>query len=340
MGIKLVIDTPNLLFRVAAQNKKKVGFASAEEMAGLALHMAFQSVHKYYKKYKPELLAFGFEGSNNWRKTYTRSDECVSGKVYKANRVKDPSMMPYFEMLNSFKELITLHSSLMVLQHDDLEGDDTIAAFVEHYTGKGDTIIIISGDRDYIQLLKYPDVKLINPDTSKERNQPDDKEYWPDIDYFKFQKCVRGDMGDYVFSAFPRVRETKIEKAFLDEHYKLSFMDETWKNVDDAGNEVTMRVGDLFEENKILLLLDQQPQHIREIMATIPVNAYNNIGTYSAFHFLRFLGKHKLNNIADQIDQFTEMLCVNARYKKKLASIEAGIELPPEKLGKKALVEF
>lgn len=335
MAIAMVVDTPNLLFRVGAVNKKTT-FGSDEERAGLALHMAFQSAHKYYKMFRPDILAFGFEGNDNWRKSYTKSEKCISNKVYKANRIKDPSMAPYFEMLNSFREVVTLHSSLMVLQHDRLEGDDTIAAFVEKYASEGHTVIIVSGDRDYIQLLKYPNVRLINPDTGKDRNQPDDKEYWPDIDYFKFQKCVRGDMGDYVFSAFPRVRETKIEQAFNDPTYRANFMAETWKAADDVtGDERTMVVGELFEENKKLLLLDEQPDEIKAIMKQTVLDAFDKIGTYSNFHFLRFLGKHNLNNIAEHIDQYTEMLCTNTRYKRRLAG-----EVIPEAPKKKQLLGF
>jgi hypothetical protein len=338
MGVKMVIDTPNLLFRVAAQNKK-VSFGTDEEKAGLALHMAFQTVHKYFKMFRPELLALGFEGERNWRKDYTRSKDAVSKKQYKANRVKDPSMEPYFAMINAFREVITAHSSLMVLQNERLEGDDTIAAFVEKYAGQGDTVIIVSGDRDYIQLLKHPGVRLINPDTGKDRNQPEDKEYWPDIEYFEFQKCIRGDMGDYVFSAYPRVRETKIEKAHQDPAFRANFMAETWKAVDDETNEErTMVVGELFEENKKLLILDQQPPDIRQLMRETVDAAYENIGTYSNFHFLKFLGKHKLNNITEHIDQYTDMLCVNSRFKRKLAG--ENNEVRTTEPAKKQLLEF
>lgn len=340
MATKMVIDTANLLFRVAAVNKG-TNFGTPEEQAGLALHMAFQTAFKYYKKFKPDQIAFTFEGGRNWRKTYTKSAEAVSGNIYKANRVKDASMEPYFALMDSFREVMTNHTSAIILRNELCEGDDMFAAYVQANSNGVDTIIGVSGDRDFVQLLKFPGFRLINPDNGKDRNQPGDKEYYEDIDYFVFKKCVRGDMGDYVFSAYPRVREDKIKKAYADPLYRAEFMRNTWDIKDDDGNVVkTNVVGELFEENKLLMDLTAQPDNIRALMMETVREAEANIGTYSNFHFLRFLGKNGLNTIAEHIDQYTDMLCANTRYKKKLEQIAAG-ELPPEPVkAKKVLLDF
>ena len=342
MAVKMIIDTANLLFRVAAVNRGE-SFGTPEEQAGLALHMAFQSVHKYYKKFKPDQMAFSFEGGRNWRKTYTASDACVSGNGYKANRIKDASMEPYFALMDSFREVMTLHSSAIVLRNELCEGDDVIAAYVILNANENDTIIIISGDRDFTQLLKYPNVRLINPDNGKDRNLPGDKEYYPDIDYFMFKKCVRGDKGDYVFSAFPNVRETRIIKAYNDEKERAAFMRETWDLKDEEGNVIkTNVVGELFEENRLLMDLTMQPDDVKADLYQSIKDATENIGTYSNFHFLKFLGKHRLDNITQHIDQYTDMLVQNTRYKKKLADIASGAIEPEVVKPKKKfpLLEF
>jgi hypothetical protein len=344
MATKMVIDTANLLFRVAAMNKGKT-FGTAEEQAGLALHVSFQSVFKYYKKFKPDQIAFTFEGQKNWRKTYTKSNAAVSGNQYKANRVKDASMEPYFALMDSFREVMQQHTSAIILRNEVCEGDDMFAAYVQANSNGVDTIVGISGDRDFTQLYKCPGFKLINPDSGNERNQPGDKEYYEDIDYFLFKKCVRGDMGDYVFSAYPRVREDKIKMAYADEKYRAEFMRNTWDIKDDDGNVIkTNVVGELFEENKLLMNLFCQPDDIREVMFQTVKDAETNIGTYSNFHFLRFLGKHKLNAIAEHIDQFTDMLSCNTRYKKSLAlAAESGEVFVPAAVAetkRKSLLEW
>jgi len=342
MATKMVIDTANLLFRVAAVNREK-SFGTPEEQAGLALHVAFQSVFKYFKRFKPDEIAFTFEGKANWRKKYTASAANKSGNQYKANRVKDASMEPYFALMDSFREVMKSHTSAIILQRDELEGDDQFAAYVQVNTNAGHKVIGISGDRDFVQLYKCPGFMLINPDNGKERNQPGDKEYYPDIDYFIFKKCVRGDTGDYVFSAFPRVRETRIIKAYENDQERALFMNETWDVKDEDGNVIkTHIVGELFEENNLLMNLFAQPDEIRSSMEDSVREATEGIGTYSNFHFLRFLGKHKLNNIAEHIDQYTDMMVCNTRYKKKLAQIAAGEieDLPAPEVKKKVLLEF
>jgi hypothetical protein len=344
MATKMVIDTANLLFRVAAVNKGK-NFGTPEESAGLALHMAFQSVHKYYKRFKPDQIAFTFEGKANWRKTYTKSAENVSGKQYKANRVKDASMEPFFALMDAFRQVMTAHSSAIILYDDVCEGDDMFAGYAQLNCNGTDEVIGISGDRDFIQLQKLPGFRLINPDTGNDRNQPGDKEYYPDLDYWLFLKCVRGDIGDYVFSAYPKVRETKIIQAYEDPVYRASFMREIWGPKDEEGNITEPHVvGPLFEENKLLMDLFAQPDHIKKIMFESIAASTENIGTYSNFHFLRFLGQHRLNSISEHIDQYTDLLCCNSRFKKK--SAEAGtvanieppvVEVKPKK---KPLLEY
>lgn len=335
MAIKLVFDTNNLLFRVHAVNSQK-SFGSPEEQAGLALHTALMSFHKYYKKYKPDQWALTFEGKDNWRKTYTKSAECVSGNIYKSNRVKDASMEPLFALIESFRELMSKHTSAVILSDDQLEGDDCFSAYVQENTKAGHDVIGISGDRDFIQLYKCPNFKLINPDNGEERNQPGDKKYEPDLDYWMFLKCFRGDPGDYVLSAYPKVRETKIRKAYEDEYAYAQLMNETWDIKDEAGNVIKKnKVGPLYEENKLLMDLFEQPPEIKEKMVKLVKEAEANISSYSQLHFLKFLGKHKLNAIADKVDWFEQMLASNTKYKRLL---EEGKPIPSEV--RKGLVEY
>jgi PAS domain-containing protein len=152
-----------------------------------------------------------------------------------------------------------------------MEADDCIAAFCQLYADPTHEINIVSGDKDFTQLLKLPNVKLINPDNGKARNQPGDKDYEEDIDYWLFKKFIRGDGGDNVPSAFPRVRETRIKKAYEHEYDRLNFMNEHWTQsvfeADENGIEVEKkivhRVGDLYEENIILMDLYRQPDEVQ-----------------------------------------------------------------------------
>ena len=130
-----------------------------------------------------------------------------------------------------------------------------------------------------------------------------------DVDYFMFETCIRGDAGDNVQSAFPGVRKTRIKKAYVDAFEKVNLMNETWSMGEPGTDEfVEHRVKDLFMENQLLMDLNEQPGIIRDKMKLIIETTLENPGSYSHFHFLKFLGKYQLKKIAEQIDNFVPML--------------------------------
>jgi len=320
----LVFDIPNIAYEVAAVNKphsSNANFGSDDAtMAGLCMHILFTRVQKFFREHNPDYVVFAFENRNNWRKDYTASPDCVSKNAYKANRVYDSSMEYYFKMLNAFKETCTHHTSIICLSAEGLEGDDLIAGYTQLYAKDDHEVIVISGDKDFLQLLKNPNVRLLNQRDGKFRNQPGDKIYFDNLDYFIFQKCIRGDKKDYVFSAFPNVRETRLKKAFTDPYEMTKLMEEQW-DAEIDGKTITYTVKDLYEENKLLLDLTKQPEEVRQYMFEIIKNEVENLGKYSNFHFLKFLGQFELKKIAEEINKFQDMFIRNTQTAKGISPV-------------------
>lgn len=321
MKRRMIVDTANILFRVASAHGKYNTGGSAEDQAGLALHMALQTLKSHYNKVRPDQVALTFEGANNWRKEYTRSEACVSKRLYKGNRVKDDSMIPFFELIKSFEQLVREHTSLVCLSNDNTEGDDLFGGYIQKYTAEGDEVIGLSGDKDFIQFLKYPNFRLLNPDKlGAERNL--NKDGTPiDAEYFMFEKAFRGDAGDNVMPAYPRVRSTRLQKAYTDEFERTNIMNETWKfNEPSTGEERTFRVGDLFEENQLLMNLERQPEWVRmEIESTLNHEAVNH-GQFSLFHFQKFCGKYGLKKISEEVTNFIPLFSnsgLNSEHKEE-----------------------
>lgn len=309
---RLVIDTANLLFRVAAAHGKYNSGGDTKDMAGLAMHMALMSIRSQYNKYKPDQVAVTFEGGKNWRKAHTRGErpeKCVSGRLYKGNRVKDDSMIPFFEMMESFKDLAINHSSLVVLHDDELEGDDVFSGYVRKFSRTGDEVIGLSDDKDFVTLLQLPNVKLVRPDGTF-RGKDKNGEVIDPL-FFMYEKAFRGDGGDNVLPAYPRVFIKKLKASFDalqkgDTYLHSNLMNATWDFTDPGTGETkTFKVGDLYEENIILMdLINGQPQDIQDkIEATID-HAVLHHGTFSLFHFQKFCGKYGLNKISEQITNF------------------------------------
>jgi hypothetical protein len=327
--ISMVFDISSILYRVAAvQKAKNYDNLPAEDLVGLCMHVSLQSIKRWYEKYHPDKVIFAFDSANNWRKKYTAARSVTIPKQYKENRVVDPTMAHLYKLLGEFYETMKAHTSISCIKVETLEADDIIAGYAQKFASPDHTVLILSSDKDFIQLLKNPNVKLINPEDGKLRNQPGDKHYEENLDYWLFVKCVRGDAGDNVHSAFPKVRETKIKAAFDDEFARTNFMNEQWGDYSEEEAKILVenklfntvdevlalkkyRVGDLFEQNKTLMSLFDQPAEIRSLLFSEIEKQLSTTSTYNHFHFLTFCGKYKLEKVADDAAKFLSLFSCN-----------------------------
>lgn len=299
----LVFDISNLLYRTF--------FAHTTEdditIAGLATHSALLTLNKYYREHKPHKIVMAFDRPS-WRKDYTATEACLSKKPYKGNRRQNMTpaqkvkYMQFCQHLTEFETIITDHTTIVSLANEGLEADDLMAGFIQVMTLDPENhVTIISADKDLLQLLGPPNVRLIDPATGKDRTL---EEWNNDPEYFLFEKCIRGDPGDNVQSAYPKVRSTRIEKAYKDPYERANLMNASWKNHD--GTEYIVK--QLFKENELLMDLRCQPQDIQVRIVKTILSAIKNPGTFSFFHFLKFLGRYDLKKVAENVDSFVPML--------------------------------
>lgn len=314
---RLVCDISNLFWRtVAAQ--KRYGPADAADSAGLGLHMSLMSLRKHWNNIQPDRLAIVFEGKENWRKAYTKSEQCYSKRPYKGNRVVDPGMASLFDVMRAFEDLAREHTNIVTLQHPKLEGDDLIGGYAQHFAALGDKVTILSGDKDFVQLLGDPNITLINPDDGKPRTIEGVCKV-DDAGYFMFEKCMRGDSGDNVLPAYPRVRATKLQKAYgvvgtkvdpnkADSFEMSNLLNASWEFVDpETGDKRTMSVERMYEENSLLMDLTAQPAEIRAMITEVIEHESEHHGQFNFFKFNQFLGKFQLAQIAERASDFVPM---------------------------------
>lgn len=298
----LCFDISSVLFRCYYANKNEDELT----IAGLAQHQALLTLNKYYQLYRPDKVIMAYD-RKAWRVDYTLSDKCISGKKYKGNRrqnMTDKERAKYEafkEHLSQFEKLMKLHTSVVCLAGDQLEADDLIAGFVQQYASSENEIIMVSGDKDYIQNLGYINTKLIDPATGNERTLD---EWEGSADLFMFIKKIRGDNGDNISSSFPRVRKTRLLKAWNDPLEMVNLMEENWTDQ----NGKIMLVKELFKENELLMDLSKQPQEWRDLIDKTINEAMEDPGKFSLFEFMRFLGKFQMNKVAENINTFSKML--------------------------------
>jgi len=149
----------------------------------------------------------------------------------------------------------------------------------------------------------------------------------PDPEWLLFEKCMRGDTSDNVFSAYPGVRtkgtskKVGLTEAFDDRNTKgfawNNLMLQRW--IDHEGKE--HRVLEDYERNRRLIDLSYQPDHIKEIIAiTIAeaTDANKNISQVGT-RLMKFCNLYDLKKIAEQAQSYAEPL--NARYVNKTVSL-------------------
>jgi len=153
-------------------------------------HMILNSIRMYNKKYRDEYgqMVICADGMNTWRKDYF--------PLYKAHRKKnrtesDQDWNEIFRILNLVRDEIKENLPYKVLHMEGLEADDIIGSLVlkTQEFGQSEPIMIISSDKDFIQLQKYSNVKQYSPIQKKMVSDPNPRSYM-------FEHIMRGDKGE------------------------------------------------------------------------------------------------------------------------------------------------
>lgn len=324
----ILVDAANMFFRA----RHVVRGEDAETKVGMAYHIMFNSINKVWRDFKGSHVVVCLEG-RSWRK-----DADVN---YKANRTAARMALSpkeaeedkiFWQAFDELKDFLAAKSNCTVLQHPRCEADDFIARFIQNHPE--DQHVIVSSDSDFFQLLA-PNVRQFNGISKqlttiegifdeKGRRVKDKKTKEdlapPDPAWLLFEKCMRGDSSDNVFSAFPGVREkgTKnkvgLRDAFADRETKgfnwNNMMLQRW--VDHEGTE--HRVRDRYLHNKMLIDLTEQPEDIKLALDETINESVNKQRVQSVgLHFVKFCSKWNLVTIADKMTDHGEYL--GATYK-------------------------
>jgi len=325
----VLIDTANMFFRA-----RHVAFraSSPEEKVGYALHITLAAINKVAKKFEADHVVFALEG-RSWRKDFY--------KPYKANRAVARAALTeseaeedrlFWQTYDDFTKFLNTNTNCSVIRHPEAEADDIIARFIALHPNDHHTIV--SSDTDFVQLLDK-NVDQFNGITDelitlegifdsknnlvidKKTKQP---KVIPDPEWLLFEKCMRGDSSDNVFSAYPGVRTkgTKnkigLTEAFEDRKSKgyawNNLMLQRW--TDHEGQE--HKVLDDYNRNVALIDLKAQPQEIKNKVDQAIVEQISNkdVGQVG-IRFIRFCGKFDLVKISESAEQYGRWL--NETYK-------------------------
>jgi 5'-3' exonuclease len=327
MSTYILVDTANTFFRA-----RHVVRGDLDTKVGMALHITLNSIKKAWQDFDADHVVFCLEG-RSWRKDYyepyKRNRQVARDKLTATEQEEDTA---FWEIFDEFKDFVTEKTNCTVMRDSQLEADDLIAGWVQAHPN--DNHVIISTDGDFAQLIA-PNVRQYNGvsnttithegyfnDDGSEVIDKKTKEpkLAPLPDFMLFEKCMRGDTSDNVFSAYPGVRKkgTKNKVGLIEAYEDKGTKGYNWNNMmlqrwtDHNGEE--HRVLDDYNRNVVLCDLTAQPADIREIINnTIAEVEPKNI-TQVGMRLMKFCAKWDMQRIADQAATFAQPL--QARYPK------------------------
>ena len=320
----LIVDTANTFFRARHTAHRA---QTLEEKVGFAIHVTLGSIYKAWRDQNADHVVICLEG-RSWRKDfyepYKKNRAVARAALTDAELEEDKA---FWEAFDDLKTFFVEKSNCTVLRHENLEADDLVAGWIQSHPQ--DSHVIVSSDTDFYQLLadnvvQYNGISdelhtlkgilnnkgklVIDKKTKEPKTIPDPR-------WILFEKCMRGDPTDNVFSAYPGVRTKGSSKkvglleAFEDMNRKgfnwNNLMLQRWTDHNDQEH----RVLDDYERNRTLVDLTAQPEHVKAwITGTIATNSVPKDVGQVGMKFMKFCGKHQLVKIGDQATQYAEFL--------------------------------
>ena len=254
-------------------------------------HMVLNSLRGYRSRFCEEYgeLVLCYDNKGNWRREYFPNYKHGRRKDRKASKLDWGSI---FDTLHLIKQELQNNFPYKVLEVENVEADDIIASVVSYVAetpSHYEKVLILSGDKDFIQLQKHSFVTQYSPVLKKFVNGID-----PDV-YIK-EHILKGDRSDGVPNFLSpdncfvnELRQRPISKK------KLA----TWIDLDpeDFCNEEMLRN---YQRNRTLIDLTQAPDWVSKTC----VEAYLNSKVNDRSGLLNYFIKHRLKNHMENIGDF------------------------------------
>jgi 5'-3' exonuclease len=254
----------------------------------LIRHMVLNSLRSYITQFKEKYgeVIIACDNKRFWRRDVF--------PLYKANRKKAREESGFdwtliFETLNKIREELKQHFPYKVIDVDGAEADDVIGVLAARIAPH-EEVLILSSDKDFVQLQKYSNVKQYSPILKRYVETDDPKKYIK-------EHIIRGDRGDGIpnFLSADNVfalgeRQKVINTKKLNE----------WLNKSPeefCTTEIMLRN---YKRNQMLVDLDYIPETIKSQI----VDCYDNVKVASRSNLVNYFAEKGLKNLFDVIQEF------------------------------------
>ena len=218
----------------------------------LVRHMILNSLRMYRSKHRAKYgeLVICTDGSKNWRK------EAFPNYKFKRKDARKESKMDWnelFRITDMVLQEIKENFPYKVVECDNCEADDIIGVICEDTQefGRHQPVLIVSSDKDFVQLQKYDNINQYSPMKKKFIKEETPRRQLMEL-------VMKGDQADGIPNVLSNddcfvegIRQTPLRKNILDELIK---------DPKAKGEEVYRN----YLRNKKLIDLSETPETVKE----------------------------------------------------------------------------
>ena len=275
--------------QVAISNlMEQIGSSKTTVDESLVRHMILNTLRTYVKKYKtspgPEVI-IACDNKNYWRRDIF--PHYKAGRK-KAREASGHDWATIFDCLGKIKQELKDYSPYKVVEVDTCEADDIIATLVQKYSAH-EKVMILSSDKDFAQLQRFPNVEQYSPILKKQIKEP-----LPTLQLK--QLIIRGDKGDGIPNILSSddcfvtaTRQKPITEAKI-----INWMNQS---AEDFCNEDMLRN---FKRNEMLIDLTKIPESLKQNI----IDTYEMTNGHSRHEFMNYMISNRLKNLIEVIDEF------------------------------------
>ena len=275
--------------QVAISNlMEQIGSSKIAVEESLVRHMILNSLRTYVKKFRdshgPEVI-IACDNKKYWRRDIFPHYKASRKKIREAS---GHDWATIFECLSKIKQELKDYSPYKVIDVDTAEADDIIAVLAMKYSAT-QKVMILSSDKDFAQLQKYPNVDQYSPILKKHIKEP-----LPAAQLK--QLIIRGDKGDgipNILSAddcfVTATRQKPITEAKIIK----------WMN-QQPSEFCTEEMLRNYNRNEMLIDLIKIPNGLKQNI----LDTYGDTKAKTKQQFMNYLMSNRLKNLLEVIDEF------------------------------------
>jgi len=257
-------------------------------------HMVLNSLRSYNTKFGSEYgdMVICADDKNYWRRGLF--------PYYKASRKKEREASPYnwaliFETLHKIKDELKQNFPYKVIQVDGAEADDIIGTLCNKYgvflkNSETPKILILSSDKDFMQLQKFINVDQYSP-MAKKLIRPECNPH-----AFLCEHIIRGDRSDGI----PNILSN--DDTFVTESRQKPITAKklnTWITQDPEDFCTTDMLRN-YNRNQILIDLSKIPQELQENI----LQGYEDAPRRDRSKLFNYFIQNKMKNMMEHLQEF------------------------------------